>query len=137
MDAQEPMMMSAASFTHSLVDRFFGAKTSVEKDEALGQLLGCIGYASAELIELFEYGYSKQEFERVVRKRLGLGSLRLIREAVAAIAKPIDADDSARMRRSPIKSIDGGDQVLEDDIYYRVMLPALTLFFGFFADFNG
>jgi hypothetical protein len=41
------------------------------------------------------------------------------------------------MRRSPIKSIDGGDQVLEDDIYYRVMLPALTLFFGFFADFNG
>ncbi len=120
--------MTATAFTHSLADRFFASSRTVEQDEALGQLLDCIANASAELVELREYGHPIQEFERVVRRRLGLGSLKLIREVVEAIAKPIEDDDRKRMQAAPIKSQAAGDRVKEDDIYYGVIMPALSLF---------
>ncbi len=128
MNAKTFPQVTANAFTHSLADSFFAARNGGEQDEAICQLLNCIASASAEIAEIFNYGYDVNEFERVVRKRLGLASLGQIREVIAAIAKPIAEDDRRRSKASWIKSLAAGDNVKEDEIYYRVMMPALSLF---------
>ena len=128
MNAKKHLQVTASAFTHSLADSFFTSKTVSAQDEALCQLLNCIADASAEIKEIFDYGYDIHEFERLVRARLGLASLEQICEVVAAIKKPIKDDESRRSKSSLIKSQAAGDKIKEDTIYFRVMMPALGLF---------
>ncbi len=128
MNAKKNPPVASKVFTHSLADSFFAARTGGAQNEALSQLLSCIAGASAEIAEIFDYGYNLNKFERLVRARLSLASLKQICDIVAAIKKPIQEDDRRRSKASSIKSQAAGDKIKEDTIYSVVMMPALALF---------
>lgn len=61
---------------------------------------------------------------------MGPASLKALRESLEAVARPIEEKNRNCLKKTPVKSVNAGDTVKEDAIYYGVMMPALALFHG-------